>query len=253
MYARRFSRYAMSSSTAAGFLTHSNAPFRSSIAAFTFPSHNCPSSSFSNARRRSLGPPAELIDSEHRFRRCHQHKIIAWREIPRLSNQARIHAAPSPRTSNRRSPLRTPNWSNSADTCNHRPSAVASANAYRNPATSTTAVNVHTSLRPVDGWALVLTSSGSTITNPSSTAWGLSLATGNAGSHPGSPLLSTRAGLLPSRPAAGRHRLTLSGRRGRQQLGRARPTGPRTLRPGPRGLAHVARGPVARPPDARCR
>ena len=32
---------------------------------------------------------------------CHQHKIIAWREIPRLSNQARIHAAPSPRTSNR--------------------------------------------------------------------------------------------------------------------------------------------------------
>src|SRR5208337_2350938 len=93
--------------------------------------------------------------------RCHQHKIIAWREIPRLSNQARIHAAPSPRTSNRRSPLRTPNWSNSADTCNNRPSAVAFANAYRNPATSTTAVNVHTSLRPVDGWALVLTSSGS--------------------------------------------------------------------------------------------
>ena len=43
---------------------------------------------------------------------------------------------------------------------------MASANAYRNPATSTTAVNVHTSLRPVDGWALVLTSSGSTITNP---------------------------------------------------------------------------------------
>ena len=40
---------------------------------------------------------------------------------------------------------------------------MASANAYRNPATSTTAVNVHTSLRPVDGWALVLTSSGSTI------------------------------------------------------------------------------------------
>src|SRR5271166_5597057 len=56
-------RYAMSSSTAAGFLTHSNASFRSSIAAFTFPSHNCPSSSFSNARRRSLAPPAELIDS----------------------------------------------------------------------------------------------------------------------------------------------------------------------------------------------
>ena len=44
-----------------------------------------------------------------------------------------------------------------------------------NPATSTTAVNVHTSLRPVDGWALVLTSSGSTITNPSSTA-GVALA-----------------------------------------------------------------------------
>jgi hypothetical protein len=37
MYALRFSRYAMSSSTAAGFLTHSNAPFRCSIAAFTFP------------------------------------------------------------------------------------------------------------------------------------------------------------------------------------------------------------------------
>ena len=34
---------------------------------------------------------------------------------------------------------------------------------------------VHTSLRPVDGWALVLTSSGSTITKPSSTAWFSSL------------------------------------------------------------------------------
>ena len=65
---------------------------------------------------------------------------------------------------------------------------MASANAYRNPATSTTAVYVHTSLRPVDGWALVLTSSGSTITKPSSTARGSSLATGNAGSHPGKPV-----------------------------------------------------------------
>jgi hypothetical protein len=64
------------------------------------------------------------------------------REIPRLSNHVRIHAAPSPSTSNRRSPLRTPNSSSSAETCNHKPSAVASANAYRNPATSTTAVNV---------------------------------------------------------------------------------------------------------------
>src|SRR5208283_1347396 len=99
-----------------------------------------------------------------------QHKIIALREIPRLSNHARIHAAPSPRTNNHRLPLRTPNCSNNAETCNHKPSAVASANAYRNPATSTTAVYVHTSFRPVDGWALVLTSSGSTITKPSSTA-----------------------------------------------------------------------------------
>src|SRR5208337_3772296 len=106
------------------------------------------------------------------------------REIPRLSNHARIHAAPSPKTSNRRAPLRTPNCSNRADTCNHRPSAVASANAYRNPATSTTAVYVHTSLRPVDGWALVLTSSGSTITKPSSTARGWSWSTGNAGRYP---------------------------------------------------------------------
>ena len=65
---------------------------------------------------------------------------IAWREIPRLSNHVRIDAAPSPKTSNRRSPLRTLNCSNRADTCNHRPSAVASANAYPNPATSTTAV-----------------------------------------------------------------------------------------------------------------
>ena len=37
----------MSSLTAAGFLTHSNAPFRSSIAGFTFPSAIRPSSSFS--------------------------------------------------------------------------------------------------------------------------------------------------------------------------------------------------------------
>src|SRR5208337_1293126 len=120
----------------------------------------------------------------HRFRRCHQHKIIALREIPRLSNHLRIHAAPSPKTSNRRSPLRTPNCSNIADTCNHRPSAVASANAYRNPATNTTAVYVQTSLRPVDGWALVLTSSGSTITKSSSTARGSSLATGKARRNP---------------------------------------------------------------------
>src|SRR5512135_3106418 len=188
MYARRFSRYAINSSTAAGFLTHSNVPLRSPIAVSTFPSHNCPMSSFSNVRRRSLGPPAELICSEHRFRRCHQHKIIALREIPRLSNHVRIHAAPSPRTSNRRSLLRTPNSSSSADTCNHRPSTPRSANAYRNPPTSTTAVYVHTSLRPVDGWALVLTSSGSTITNLSSTARGSSLATGNAGSHPVKPV-----------------------------------------------------------------
>ena len=46
-----------------GFLTHSKAPLRSWIAASTSPFHNCPSNSFSNARRRSLGPPAELIDS----------------------------------------------------------------------------------------------------------------------------------------------------------------------------------------------
>ena len=100
--ARRFVRDATSSAPQGERpRTPANAPFRSSIAAFTFPSHNCPSSSFSNVLWRSLGPPAELIDSEHRFRRCHQHKIIAWREIPRLSNQARIDAAPSPRTSNR--------------------------------------------------------------------------------------------------------------------------------------------------------
>ena len=81
-----------------------------------------------------------------------------------------------------------PNCSNRADTCNHRPSAVASANAQCNLTTSTTAVYVHTSLRPVDGWALVLTSSGSTITKPSSTARGSSWSTGNAGSHPGTPV-----------------------------------------------------------------
>ena len=63
MYALRFSRYAMSSSTAAEFLTHSNALFSSSIAAFTFPSHNCPSSSFSNARGDPWGRP--LNSSAH--------------------------------------------------------------------------------------------------------------------------------------------------------------------------------------------
>ena len=46
-----------SSSTAAEFLTHSNAPFRSSIAAFTFPSHNCPSSSFSKRGGDPWGRP----------------------------------------------------------------------------------------------------------------------------------------------------------------------------------------------------
>ena len=66
--------------------------------------------------------------------------------------------------------------------------AVASATAYCNPSTSTTAVKVHTSLRPVEGCALVLTSSGSTITNPSSTARGSSGSTGDAGSHPGTPV-----------------------------------------------------------------
>ena len=50
---------------------------------------------------------------------------------------------------------------------------------------------VHTSLRPVHGWALVLTSSGSTITKPSSTWAGLvlvhrerRLTAGKAGRYP---------------------------------------------------------------------
>ncbi len=143
-----------------------------------------------------LGAPAELICSSQRFRRCHRHKIIALEEIPKPSNHARIHAAPSPRTRDPRSPLRTPN-SSSAETCNHRPSAVAPTNADRNPATSTTAVYVQTSSRPVDGWALVLTSSGSTITNPSATARGSSRAVGNAGSHPGKPVAIHSAWACP--------------------------------------------------------
>ncbi len=94
--------------------------------------------------------------------------------------------------------MRTPNSSSSAETCNHRPSTVASANAYCSLATSTTAVNVHTSLRPVHGWALVLTSSGFDNHNSLSTARGSSWATGQAGSHPGKPVaIRIGLGLLP--------------------------------------------------------
>ena len=165
----------MSSSTALGFLTHSKAPFRSSIAASTFPSHNWPSSPFSSSRRRSLGPPADthlFIAPFPKMPPAHDHCLEGNPQaLEPCSNPCR----PSPKSSNRRSPRRTPNCNSRADTCNHRPSGVASANAYRKPATSTTAVNVHTSLRPVDGWALVLTSSGSTITKPSSTTRGSSV------------------------------------------------------------------------------
>ena len=83
--------------------------------------------------------------------------------------------------------------SNSAATWNHRPSAVPSATAYCTPSTSTTAVKVPTSLRPVEGWALVLTSSGSTITYPGSTSRGSSAAAGGIGSHPGKPVAAHAA------------------------------------------------------------
>src|SRR5436305_4711014 len=118
---------------------------------------------------------------------------MAFGSIPKLSNQLRIHDVPSPSTSKRRPPLSTSSSKSGAATCSHSPSGVASASAYRSPATSTTAVYVQISLRPVDGWALVLTSSGSTITTPSSTTRGCGGGTGGGGgpgvgSPPGHPV-----------------------------------------------------------------
>ena len=178
----------MSSSTAAGFLTHSNAPFRSSIAAFTFPSHNCPSSSFFNARRRSLRPPPNSSIHNIVSEGATSTRSSLGEKSP--GSQTRLesmrHRRPGPATGARR--REPPTRVTAPKIATTGPPPCLPRMRSRNPATSTTAVNVHTSLRPVDGWALVLTSSGSTIMSPSSTSRGWSLATGNAGSHPGNPV-----------------------------------------------------------------
>ena len=166
------------------------------------------------------------------------------------------HRRPRPTTD--AAPLRTPNCSNRADTCNHRPSAVASANAYRQPGHQhyrrvrphllatrrrlglgfdLIGLNDHEAL--VDRAGLVLVRPGT----PAHTRENPSLSTRQRS-------VPTRLGLPPSRRMAGRHRRALAQRRGRLRRARARPTGLPTLRPRPRGHARVARQPVCSP--SRC-